>query len=712
MVNTEVTLKYDLISDHNVSHLLKTIPQISTCLLLAMVWSLSLDEYFYECISYTPIWFSFGFIEHLVDSLKYADPYETLDRVDNLIRSIYINIARSEYRAMDIVEKRIIFNRCYDVTMELLGHFYTPDVETFENWPKKKCYKYIGYLVKHNLEMILYCLDVFLNKPKSNDKRIHKAFELMREREPIIEENRLHYTDTTQGILNRLNITLFNILQNNVMRIDCNTFMYWVEVDLDDETTMQRSIGEAAYTLLHLFNVNENFEHDVSDMLRNISIKPLTTEERIAQCTIGELITKLYKMHRNDLELNLWLNGFLRCGELVFGNTECLETIEMHCCSLTIDNVRTMIEFAANVDTNESSIEEKLIAICIGALDNFNENDILNLIQYSIELKPCESFESINYLQLDNFDQQLIETFNKITFSQNSRSYFKLLLQNPLLFYDKVLDEALTIDKQMIEMIELMRITARIYKIYFTKHIDLLINEKLNETNRQHLSKLIAQMFTLHIDDSNEFIINKLYKKYLVESLQIKNINKILLIIDSMHCIAYNYDYNGICPPILVMCAQILELCRWNVTNFTEIAVTTIVKCQEFINEIMKKFLPNANDDDRNWIQTKIDNYDALTKFYFQKLSLTKEQSIQHFDEFLLHGKSIDGSKAFKFLCEHVMRCTTKEIKWLANNEELLNAFWESLNAIAVIVKRANDKFTTDCYRYCCNSVLAVVEVR
>lgn len=709
MLNTEVTLKHDLISDHNVSHLLKTVPQLSSCLLLAVVWSLSLDEFLCECIAYAPIWFSYAFIENSADSLKYSAPYETLGRVDRLIRSIYTNIARSDYRAMDPVERKVIFNRLYAVIMELLRNFFSPSEEKFENWTKNRQYMYMGYVVKQNLELILHCLNLFLNKPPARDSRIPRAFELMREREPLVEEHRREYSETTRETLHWLNTTLLNTLQSNVMQVDCNAFMYWVEVDLDEETTLQRSVGEAAHALCQLLNVNESFEHDVGDILKSIAIRPLTTEELIEQSSIGAMIEKLEKMGRDEPQLHAWIDGFVRRGELVLNNQECLETIEMHRRSLTVDNIRTMIEFAASVNRADGCvIEDKLIENVTSALGNFNENEILNLIQYSIELGGAPS----DYLQSEDFDQMLVETFNKVTFSQDSRSYFELLLQNPKAFYDKVLEEALTTEKQMIEMVEVMRITARIYKLFFNDHLEQLIGEKCNASNRNFIAKLIAQLFTMHIDDPTEFIINKLYKKYLVQALQVKNINQILLIIESMLGIAHGYDFSGICPPILVMAAQVLELCRWNATTFSENAVTAVVKCQEFVHEIMKKFLPTASDEDRKWIKGKIGDYEPLTKFYFQKLSLTKEQPIQRFDEFLLQGKSADGQKAFKFLCEHLMRCTSKEVKWLSSNAELLQALWEALNTIALIFKRANDRTTGDCLRYCCNSVLAVVEVK
>lgn len=713
VLNTDANYKYDLMTDHTISHLLNAFPQMSKCFLLACIWGLSLDKFLYECIAFTPIWFAFTFVEDAVESLKYADTYETLDRVDNLVRSIYTNIARSDYRPMETVEKKIILNKYFDVTMDLLRHFFSPDADGFENWSKRKKYKYTGYVLKHNLELMLHCFDLYLHKPHVKHTN-HSIYTLMHEREPLVDNMRGSYSDAVAETLHRLNTTILNSLQNNVMHVDCHAFMYWVEIDVDADTTLQRLVGEAAYRIEQLINLNECFQHDVSTQLKTIAIKPQTVEERAAQSTIGELIDKLERLQGDDEHIHLWLREFIARGELVLGNDECLAAIELHAVSVTAENVRQMIEYAATVDIeNGCVVEEKLIEICLTAFDHLSEATIIDLIQFSIERQQ----QHFSYMQLENFDSFLIEVFNKTAFAFDRKIYLKLLFQNPQLFYDKLFQEALTTEVQMRQMIEILRATAKVFKEFFETHLKLLIETKWNTNDRlvtPLVPKLIAQLFNLNVIDPVAFIIDNIYKKYLVQALQAKNLPRIALIINALLLIVQKYSFHGIAAPIVVMSAQIIELCRWNVISFEDDAVVVVTKTIDFVQEILKKFLPTATDKDKKWILSKIQTYKPVTKFYFQKLSLGKEQPIERFVEFIRStatGANSNRQNHIKFLCEHMVRCTTKEMKWLAENDELLPHFSDAMNFITTIVVRSKNKPETDCLRYCCNSYISIVEV-
>lgn len=720
ILNTEATFKYDLSNDYTVSHMLNTMPRMPKCLLYSCIWGLGLERYFCECIAYTPIWFAYQFIDEVVDSLKYADPYETLDRVDQLVCAIYMNIARSDFRQMQTVDQKIILNKYYDVTMDLLRHFFTPDYEKFQNWSKNKFRKYMGYVLKHNLNIIVQCFDLFRHRPVlKNDLIEHKIYELMSEREPIIDDRRNNYSDVVQDTLHRLNTTLLNSLQYNVMQVDCNTFMYWVEVDINDELTLQRLVGEAAFNVEQILNVNECFEHDVAAQLKSISIKPLTVEELIAQCTIGELIEKLEKfVDSNEKNVGLWIDGFIGQGALVLGNAECLETLELHIQSLTVTQVKRLILFAANAsadcdgEDDGLTVEEKLIEICLNSLDHFTTNDIFELIQYSIDHQ-----NHFNYLQLDNFDQFLIEVFNKSTYAQNQKVYLKLLLQNPDLFYDKLFEEALTTEAQMEHMLSIVQSSATIFKSYIKNQLKQLItvHSTFEDPHKgQLLPKILVQLFLANVIEPSEFIIDILYKQYLVDALKTQKSSHVLLIITTFTLIGSKYKFDGMCPPLLVMAAQVLELYRWNLIKFSNESVAIVNKSTELIMEILKKYLPVAAEHEKTWITSKILSYGPLTRYYFQKLSLTVDQTPTKFDEFLWPGDKETSNRedCVKFLCEFVVRCTAKEINWLAKNERLLACFWDAFRLIATIVSRSKNVNEVNCLMYCSNSLVSIAEVR
>lgn len=718
VLNTEATFKYDLISDHTVCHLINTMPSMPKALLHACIWGLQLEQYFCECIAHTPIWFAFQFIDNIVESLKYADPYETLDRVDQLVRAIYINISRSDFRHMDVVDKKIILNKYFDVTMDLMRHFYSPDAEKFQKWSKNKYRKYMGFVLKHNLNMIQHCFELFQRRPTLKTDLIeYDIYALMREREPLIDDHRNSYSDAVKDTLHRMNTTLLNSLQYNVMQVDCNAFMYWVEVDIDDEFTLQRVVGEAAYRVEQQINLNECFAHDVQAQLKSIVVKPLTVPDLIAQIdTIGEWIEKMEKLaDSNNPNIELWINGFIDRGDLVLGNTECLEALELHSKSLTVPIIKRLVKFAANSDSDEDGcmVEEKLIEICLNAFDQFTNEQVFEVIQFSID----EQKSAFGNFQLENFEQFLIEVFNKTTYNQNKNAYLKLLMQNPQLFYAKVFDEALTTEMQMQHMLEILTATMSIFKNFATNQLSALIERKniTEDSQETHLlPKMLANLFFIEVLKPSEFIVDLLYKCHLVDALKSSDFDRLELVLATLNIIAGKFKFEGMCPPLLVMSSQVLELCRWNLIKFTDQSVSIVTKTIEFINNILKVFLPNASQNEKSWIVPKLASYGPLTRYYFQKLALAKDQPTKKFDAFLWpSGKTYDNKEdCVKFVCEYFVRCTAKEISWLAKNEQILSCFWDAFDLIITIVARSNQgENQVNCLRYCCNALLSVVQV-
>lgn len=723
ILNTEATFKYDLMADHTVCHLINTMPLLPKALLHACIWNASLDRYFCECIAYTPIWFAYQFIDNVVESLKYADPYETLDRVDHLVRAIYTNIARSDFRHMDAVDKKIILNKYYDVTMDLMRHFYAPDAEKFQKWSKNKYRKYVGYVLKHNLEMIEHCFGLFQRRPLLKCDRIEfDVYAVMREREPLVDDHRECYSDVVRDVLHRMNTTLLNSLQYNVMQVDCNAFMYWVEIDIDAEYTLQRVVGEAAYRIEQMINLNESFSHDVSQQLRSIVVKPLTVPEMIERIeTIGEWIEKLEQLaDTNNPNIELWLNGFIDRGDLVLGNTECLEALESHTKSLTVSLVKRLILFAAAASADDDDddggggyvVDEKLIEICLNSFDQFTNMQIFELIQYSID----EQRSAFGHFQLDNFDQFLIEVFNKTTFVQNRNAYLKLLFQNPQLFYAKLFDEALTTDQQMQHMIQILTETSTIFRNFAVNQLNGLI-EKCHSASysneMQLLPKLLAQLFFIEVLPPAQFIVDIIYKQHLVDAMKTNDFDRMELLITTLNMIAGKFKFDGMCPPLLVMCAQMLELCRWNLTKFNDQMVSIVIKIIDLINAIHKVFLPIASQNEKSWTVAKIATYGPLTRYYFQRLALPKDHPTKTFDAFLWPSNKnrSDKQACVKFLCEYFVRCTAKEIAWLAKNEQLLAHFWDSFELIATIAIRSNQTNEINCMKYFCNAFLSVVQV-
>ncbi len=129
------------------------------------------------------------------------------------------------------------------------------------------------------------------------DQKYH-IFKLMLEKEVELDNHSESYSSVVEEVLDRIIVVLLNILQNIVMNITLKIFMDWVEIDLpgsseDEELTLQKLIGESAFQLVQLININECFKQDVAKQLECIFIKPKVIQEIVKEATIGTNLEKL-----------------------------------------------------------------------------------------------------------------------------------------------------------------------------------------------------------------------------------------------------------------------------------------------------------------------------------------------------------------------------------------------------------------------------------
>lgn len=103
-----------------------------------------------------------------------------------------------------------------------------------------------------------------------------------------------------------------------------------------------------------------------------------------------------------------------------------------------------------------------------------------------------------------------------------------------------------------------------------------------------------------------------------------------------------------------------------------------------------------------------------MTRYYYQKFALKKNEPIIKFDQFLHPSGFANATKqeAIKFLCEYLIRCTNKEVTWLAKNSELVGYFWKTMELTCQVVERSGNQSGINCFRYSCNAFFTVLEVR
>lgn len=398
-LNTDISYKYDIRKDQELAHVLDITPKMSKTLLVSVIWESNLDTVFYQLLSYTPCWFSFQVFEVACKSLKQVnDPFETLIKVENLVNAIFTSISLSEYRALDKVDKKIIYEKLYTNIVDVLRQFYTPDTEKFQSFSKKKLSKYSGFAMKHILDMIMYSFDLFEEKVPASTPKSCEIFEIFTSLSPKVKMD--ERSEELKSSLMKIIVCLLNSLQYITFLITIDVFMYWMEIEFPEENSnLQMIVGSKAYYVLERMKNNKAFGHDVESQLSTIAIRPKSFEERLKDATLGEILLKLEEdVGLSQKEKKIWFEELLS-RNMALGNDECLETIQNNIKLITAESCEKILEYIkisilsmeSDSQANESAniidikeMHEDLFKAIYKALDQFSVDDLIQLLKLEI----------------------------------------------------------------------------------------------------------------------------------------------------------------------------------------------------------------------------------------------------------------------------------------------------------------------------------------
>lgn len=174
-----------------------------------------------------------------------------------MVKAIYLNICRMDFR--NSVENKNSLSKLFDFMMSLLRHFNTPDAESFKQWTKKKTNEFLGVSLHSILKLVLHCFNLFNHKPALQVDAKYNMFKVLLEQEPEIDNHsNSNYSESVGETLLQINIALLNTLQNCLMNVTVDLFVYWVEIDVaneedpDEELTLQNIIANSCYDLMQV----------------------------------------------------------------------------------------------------------------------------------------------------------------------------------------------------------------------------------------------------------------------------------------------------------------------------------------------------------------------------------------------------------------------------------------------------------------------------
>lgn len=571
-----------------------------------------------------------------MDSLKDGDPFEVLVRIENLTTSIYLNVARTDYGCFGNVDKKIVLRKYLDHTMDLLRHFYTSDSEKFKRWSKRLQAKYLGFMINHIMNSILHCFHYYQYMPCAKIEDKYVLFRLMKDREPLLKkEIDVGYSEVTKEILHGINVALLNSLQTNVMMVSVDIFLEWNEVDVNEEYTLQRQVGEAAFAIKQLLLTESNlFQHDVLIQLNSIATKPTTVLELARAAGIGEIIKKLDSLDLDAGIRSVWLTEFIDRGIFVLDSIECLETIEGNIEYLSLKHVQTMIttllsmqQCGALTDTDSNN---KFKSVLVAAVEKFKIPEIQQIIWYVIT-KMTNANDSSAPSSNDDFKVEvpgylaaLTELFNKSGNALNTKQSYVLMFQNPIRFHRHLLTTATKSDQQQRDCLAfLAKIPSFISQRYCARSLGEIIEgvASMTEPERRLVPQLISKMPGLYFQPTRSFYQPFLYQ-LVFDALRRKDADVIETVLLALQLIVRTPEHTclEVAPPLLFMCASLVDHYRWDITTYSDKRQNIVEIGIDILKALQKRFLPLATVNGKNSNLFRVQTFFSIPVFRRQAI--------------------------------------------------------------------------------------------
>lgn len=746
VLNTDATFKYDLARDTKLCHLLQTIPQLSKCLLLNCIWGASLEDYFYELVSYAPQWFMMQFVDQAVMSLKHAKPFEILDRVEALVKAIYYSICRTDadWKKVDrnrFVEQQRILGKLFDSLMELLRNFHTPDMAKFERWSALRMHRYKGFALKALFGIVLHCFDLYLNRSLFEVDEKMSIYQIMDEKHVPRREIPESYSPGTDSHLMKINNCLLNTLQTVVMEVTVDGFMYWADIDLFEECdgkekqTLQQAIGECAYKLCEILKENKVLQHNVLKQLPSIALRPRSQAEKAMDLTMGALMAKLERT-KEIFERKMYFNEMIRRGAAVFGNTECLELIEQNLELVSGDNVRKMVEYdnrpkeedeEAMDEDDEGPSEEtiKLRELILKSVDYLLMEEANSLIKFMIGAYGLE----YDIYRTPSLVEQIVEYTNKFSSMQLDEDEFfvpmQLIFQCPSLFYNRLtrsLYDASFANANYIYAIT--RVIARTKTLavpYLSAQVRSLLSNEFDICRSNSLSVFVLKLYELELFERNHFL-----QGYLLEgadeAFRTNHLAAFAEIITLTQLVVEKnlnvFKLDTLRQTVLKL-ARIAESLRYDVTRLQPEhphGVERVALLEKILKVIIGpvRMLRALKDESKKAFKEQTEHYAPLTRFYFQRTFADVSNGkivLQELGKFL-YGEELSNStpkvQVRLFLSKTLVQCTTAEAEKLARDPLLLPHFGDAVLIVLVLLTEQEHHY--ECLKNCLASYLHVVQ--
>lgn len=576
ILNADFPILEDLVEKPGIDIVIWTIPTITKCLLCQMVWGLSMDIFLYEIIAFCNPMLALQVLQPFVDSLKHISPTQCMAKLKILSGACYRLICRLCFFNHDNNLISTILSGVSENFLRCLAYYSAPpNADKLSRLSEDDKYKHMGNNLHSLFSLVLECLTHYTSSEKFDPEGFEDMYMCTIRSDSIRTQNHTEKISEIQNgvileYLNKCNTALLDKSMELVMEISVDIFCAWSEFD-ENGKSMQRTVGELCYLLMSKLEKTPFLcDHPITNMLAQISCKPVDIHDIIRVAEIDTIIDNINNSQQNR---SLWLQALIQ-KENLCQNTSCMECL--------IANVEFIVE----------EERAKLLEMLLTYLENNElECDFVQILSVKLicQLEGASKHDIIthhfrnktfnNMLENSETTNMLTETFNKLIATADAQltDVLNVFIQNPSITFSKIFDTAVENVKQCEIMLKVMTMLLE-YSDHFymtdtepciVKIIQSYKHTKLDsEVQRENFAHFVTELKKSNFLSGAKLLLlitmPTLHKALLTKDSVLIQIQ--IKIIKGSFSLEEQKQYRA---PILVMLAQVLEATRWTLETFS-----------------------------------------------------------------------------------------------------------------------------------------------
>lgn len=575
VLNAELPVLQEMLELNGIDSVIWTVTTIPQCLMCELMWSVHMDQFIQEIITFTYPQLSFEVAGAFLDNFKYFNPLECLDKLKALSTACYKTITRLHVLNCDADGIKSTVTAAFNNFQRCLKYFISPPNEYKLNLlDKDHLYIYFGKRLHAMLLMISTCFECFVSKleitfPGSDVYMLTYKDGSLKKDIPNADVCNIQ-DNIVLECLNVCHTEMLDECKALVMDVSVEVFCSWSEVE-ENGKTMQQTIGELCYKVRnYLLTITELSEHPILGMMEPIARKPDEMEDIINATEDGII---LQMVDDQNLDKNIWIQSLVHKEKLCH-NLQFLKVISENlklydhkqCYKLyTILNEYVKLQLE-----NHDYAESLMIKV-------FHQCSLSN--KYMILDEHFNNNKLVGMKQMPDFKDSMTKTFNKFIATPDSdlSDVLTLFLQNPQEVYSKIFVLAAENALQAEVMLEVMKMFKK-YSNYcynsemepcIIKIIQDTIHNKLDTTAKENNTvKFISGLKDAGIIPGTKLLLIIIMTN-LLQALITRDVESLhfhIKLLKEAYRLEELHPYRA---PLLVMVAKVLDVVRWNITSYT-----------------------------------------------------------------------------------------------------------------------------------------------